>query len=413
MKGTSILSRFWPRIHHPLPRTPRQSKKLLNALTSSFRRQLDREHPTTPSDRVENDQSTIENPNSSAQATDKHLRAILDNPLFRITPSHHSNGLVQFDPNGPPKDPMAVFDELAAAGSVTPQSIIRCLKSQLALAGKSNPGDLRESMKASRAGSRVTSWWLSTDAEARRNMLLNYDVISALTKFMVAEGLQGRIMQWLRMLLEHDLGSPNGRVSESYVKYVFSRLLYRFLIAEKLYGRGLASAMETYNQVCRMCFEIAHRPHSELAPTSLLKSGGLLFYWVRVNEQNEAKNIPYPIYEEYMAYMSSVFPNKLITALAPLYHPTEPSPLPLLAFVKRIQHESRHLTEAKRNLLAKDGPIAIRLLNEQGASAEASRLSSTLQVLLEKEPSTEMTSKPSSHTSAREDYLLDRLQFAP
>lgn len=245
-------------------------------------------------------------------------------------------------------------------------------------------------------------------------MLLDYAVISSLTKFMVVEGLQGRLMQWLRMLLEHDLGGPNGRLSEGYVRDVFNRLLYRFLVAEKMHGRGLASAMDTYNRVCKMCLEIAHRLPSVPVPKSLHANGGRLLYWVRVNNQNEAKDIPPLIYEGYMASLSSVIPNGLVTAAAPLYHPTEPSPLPLLKFVKRIQNKPHLLTDAKRKPLTVYGPVAIGLLTEQGALAEASSLSLILQVLLEKEPSAETTSKPSSHTSSQEeDYIIDRLQFAP
>src|SRR5467141_2839805 len=67
MKKTSILNlKSWPKIHPPLPRTPRESQQLLSALTSSFRRQLDAAG------------------NKPVQSTDRHLKSILDNPLFRV-----------------------------------------------------------------------------------------------------------------------------------------------------------------------------------------------------------------------------------------------------------------------------------------------------------------------------------------
>ncbi|RJE19179.1 hypothetical protein PHISCL_08476 [Aspergillus sclerotialis] len=409
MKGTSILNRFWPKIHYPLPQTPRENQKLLNALKSSFRRQLDREHPTTPSDRIENGHHSIANPNSSIHATNKHLQTILDNPLFRVTPSRPTDSRVQSGTKRLPKDPMVTFDELVASGSVTIASIIECLKLQLAIPGKRNSGDLRESMKASRAGSRVVSWWWSADAQARKRMLQNRELMFSLCKFMVAEGLQDRIMQWLRMLLDHHVGSPNGQVSEEYVTTVFRRLLFLLLLAEVRYGNGLSSAMEVFIQVGEMWLSMDDRPRS----VHMLAAGDMLCYMVMENEQSHAQDIPVPVYERYMDLMSLFFPNRKTTAVAPLYHPTNPNARPFVKFVENLtlsmleKFKDRHW-----EFFGKAGSDAIRILNDQGASRDALSFGNYIQqFLLKQESPSEATSKQSDSISSKEDYLLGRLDL--
>lgn len=409
------MSRFWPKIHQPLPRTSRESTKLLNALTSSFRRQLDHEHPTVTSDRDGND-PPADNRNSSAQATDKHLQTILDNPLFRVSPSRDPSDRVRLDQNRLQADPMAYFDELAASGLVTTHSIVECLKQQLFLAGKSNAGTIHESMRASKAGSRVVSWWWSADARARKHILLSPALTLSLTKFMVVEGLQDRIMQWLRMLLEHDLGGRDGQVSERYVPHAFHRLLVGFMAAEKLYGRGLASAMEGYAQVCKMHSAMNHRSHIKPMLRVMFGAGSRLCRWVMDNEQNGAKDIPLPIYEEYMAMMLFIHPNGLVTSSALLYHPTKPNPQPFLEFVKGIRSGERQISggDTNRELFIRAGVEAIRILTEQGATRDVSDLAGYLRQFLPKmESSPEVISKPSTHTPGEEDHLLGRLEFTP
>lgn len=408
MKGTSILHRFWPKIHQPLLQTPRESQKLLNALKSSFRRQLDREHPTSLSDRVENGHHSTANPSSSVQATNKHLQTILDNPLFRVTPSRPTDSRGQSGTERLPKDSMVVFDELVASGSVTFASIGECLNLQLAIPGKRNPSDLRESMKASKAGSRVVSWWWSADAQTRKSMLRNPPLMSLLCKFMAAEGLQDRIMQWLRMLLEHHVGSPHDQVSEEYVASAFRQLLFWFLLEEVRYGNGLSSAMDFFVQVGDMWLSMDDRPRS----LRMLQPGGNALCRMVVENEGHARDIPVPIYERYMDLMSLFFPIGKITAVAPLYHPTNPNPRPFVKFVKNIDFSRiRPFSDSNREFIGRAGSEAVRILNDQGASRDALRLGNYVEQLLLKQRSPpEATSRQSDNTTST-DYLLGRLDL--
>ena len=410
MKGTSILNIFWPKIHHPLPRTPRESQKLLNALETSFRRQLDREHPTTLSDRVEHGAPSTANPNSSVQATNKHLQTILDNPLFRVTPSRPTDSRVQSGTKRPIKDPMIFFDELVASGMVTTESISTCLNVQLAIAARRNSGDLRESMKASRAGSRVVAWWWSADMQARKDMLQHRRLMFSLCKFMVAEGLQDRIMQWLRMLLEHEVGSPNGRVSEEYdTSRAIHQLLLGSVMAEWRYGGGLSSAMEVFVQAGKMWLSMDDQ---RLSPRTF-RSGGELCRLVMENEPNHARDIPVSVYEDYMDLMYSFFPNAKTTAAIPLYHPTNPNPRPFVTLVENngLPQYDRW-TDEKLKFFNMAGSEAVRILDDQGASRDALRFGNYIQqLLLQKKSPSEATLKQSDDISSKEDHLLERLDL--
>ena len=46
----SLKKGFLPQIHHPLPLNQRESQQLLNSITSSFRKHLDKAHPLQPQD---------------------------------------------------------------------------------------------------------------------------------------------------------------------------------------------------------------------------------------------------------------------------------------------------------------------------------------------------------------------------
>lgn len=332
------------------------------------------------------------------------MKTILENPLFRVSPS---KGRL-------PKDPLASFDGLAAAGLVDIQFIVRCLRYHLTLAGKS-PASLREYMKRSKAGSKVASWWWSADADARKKLLANPTLTSALFKFMVAEGLQDRIMQWLRMLMEHDLGGHNGQVSADFAWEAFPRLLGDFMIAEKWYGHGLHSVTEYYVQACRMLLSMHDPPYDRQMVTSMRRPGVRLGFWIVDNESNQSREIPAALYDNYIALVSTLLdtppylrPQKFLLASLPLYHPTNPNPRPLLNFARDPGPTGPHSwNNAKRQVFIKAGFEAIRILIEKGESRDAMYLTDYVQQLLPKEAPE--TSKPSTE----QDYLLDRLGVDP
>lgn len=423
MKGTSIFNfRSWSRIHPPLPRTPRESQQLLNALTSSFRRQLDHEYPSTSSsDRekpVPGDRSRG-NPDSSVHATDRHLRAILDNPLFRVVPSKPSSPALRRDPSGMgsieqqrlAKEPMVVFDELVASGSVTVSDLRNCLKSQLLLASPHTGTGFVKAMKDSKAGTKVVTWWFASDSETRKILFKSRASTASLLKFMVAEGLQETVVVWLKMLAKHDIGGRRGRLPENIAHQVFSNLLVDLISAETQYGGGLASAMRYYIQTCEAYLTTGNERANQ---QMLLPAASHLCQSVMQNAQTQTKEVPVSMYDDFVKTLSVLAPTSDLLATAPIYHPTRPDVRPLLDFVDALPSSDRleSWSESRRENFLRAAFDGLRVLIDREKLWDAAYLARFIQEQLPGKTDPTAASENGHLTSAEEQELLARLDLA-
>ena len=108
------------KLHPQLPLSPKESQRLLTALTSSFRKQLDEAHPRQAQDedvRPKLDRMGPVNPGyhglhtSSVSFADKHLASVLTNPLLAKTAADEKPGVayekakLELEQN-PDKDPI-------------------------------------------------------------------------------------------------------------------------------------------------------------------------------------------------------------------------------------------------------------------------------------------------------------------
>lgn len=413
MKGSSIAGKFWPKIHQPLPRTPRESRKLLTALTSSFRRQLDQEHPPPSSDRDANAHHRSTNPESSVQATNRHIQNILDNPLFRVVPPNPGNSHVPSIRRRPHTFSIVGFDEAAASGSVTLGFITRFLRYQLQCQ-LAKSGNIRDSMKASKVGSKVSSWWWSTDSKTRINMFVFGPTMIDLAKFMVAEGLQDMIVQWLKMILEHDVGGHDGQLSKDAAWRAFNRLVICFMSAERQYGGGLISAMERYAQAFELFLSMDKMPPDAPLHKYMYSPRSQLVAWILESERSQLKEIPVPLYDSCMAPTTSTWSTSqfqhLLSSSFRLYHPAHPDPWPLVDLARDLlPGKVDSWRENRRHIFIKSGLEAIHVLIEQGSTKDASYLGDYVQLVLQK---TDSTRNPSALCD-EEDHLLDRLEMNP
>jgi hypothetical protein len=397
MKGTSIFQfKSWPKIHQPLPRTPRESQQLLNALTSSFRRQLDGAYPASGN----NHGRPLSNPESSAHATDQHLQSILDNPLFRIVPTRPI-------PQAPAtlqsvegqrrlaEEPMAVFDQMAAAGSVTALTINDCLKSQLLLSR--SPVD----MKTSRVASRIVNWYWASDGTSRQSLLRLRSATTSLTKFMVAEGLHSTVMQWLQMLMSNDLGSQNGRMTEGLARQTFNHLLVDFIDAEACFGNGFGSAMAQYLSVCQMHFL---SPSSHKSRKPMLLAAGAHLSRMAMEYKPSGEQVSTLVYDQFRDTVSVLSPRSLLLASVAVCHPTDPDPRPFLQFVANLSPSKfQAWNETRRDAFFEIGSEALRVLVDQKRFRDISRLEQHISELLPEQPAAPATEK--SHISSGEEHL--------
>ena len=198
------------KIHPPLPLNPRESKQLLNLLTTSFRQQLDREHGTfrpeadgngnvlansscsnpAPGKRRRHSQSRTER----RLPTDRHLHSILTNPLFSYGPEKPDLRTQNL------RDPMDIFDEACAKGFMKVEYALACLKAKKNMIVQSSVLSVREAMKDSGAGSRVLRWLISSGGADDVTFLRDEAFSEILVDFLVAEELQIAVWAWMDKL---------------------------------------------------------------------------------------------------------------------------------------------------------------------------------------------------------------------
>jgi hypothetical protein len=398
MKKTSILNlKSWPKIHPPLPRTPRESQQLLSALTSSFRRQLDATG------------------NKPVQSTDRHLKSILDNPLFRVVPSksvyHYGQSSSRRFNEMLAENPMGVLDELMASGSLTGKEISQCLRAQLALT-VSTGVDTREMMRSSGAGSRLMEWFWASDSKSRKTLFKSRRATKNTLKFMVAEDLQDTIMVLLRMLGKRDIGGLDGQIPEDAGRRLFSDFLTDFMAAEIDYGRGITSALGYFIQASKICAFLMHGLMDDAQDMRLVAGAALLSKWVIHHYQSkEVDEIPFSLYDEFCDIISALPPLTFLAASMRLYHPVSPTASHLL------EHLSRDMLQSPRNDSDSGGATLVKvcldafsLLLDQEKYSDASEFAPYLKQLITDEASTAKV--PDTSRSSERVNLLQRLDFA-
>ncbi|KAJ9361402.1 hypothetical protein C8Q69DRAFT_241781 [Paecilomyces variotii] len=420
MKGTSILNfKPWRKIHPPLPRTPRESQQLLNALTSSFRRQLDQAYPPLDQAQQNNNEKDARDSETSAHAADKHLQSILDNPLFKVVPSQTIFSSVSKSDTQSrralqkrlAKEPMVVFDELVASGHVEVTSLVDCLKAQLYLTGSGDGA--REAMKSSGAGKRLVSWFWASDPSSRKLLFKSRNATSTALKFMVAEDLQDTVMVWLRMLGKNDLGGVDGQIPQAVVPRVFKSFLSDFIAAEVRYGRGVVSALDYYLQAFRMCSFSISPSTPDSRNTMLVAAATQLAHWIVDNAQGQAiKDIPASLYQQFCEAISTITTRPFLSASAWLYNPTNPDARPLLEYAKSVpSHIYSSWKEPRKEIFLKVSLDAVRFMMERKEFRDATWLVQHVKQLLSDEQSAVKETKESRSRSSQE-VMLHHLDLA-
>ena len=231
-------------IHQPLPLNPRESKQLLQILTTSFRQQLDLEHGSpTESDskprRLPKQNGRLDS-RSEAGPTDRHLQSILTNPLF----SHIPNGKIALG-----RGPMDIFDEAVAKGYMTLEHAGSCLYAEKQRIMRSSTSPIRAGMMESGAGRRVLKWLIASGA-CNDNAFLktktgNGSFGRLLMEYMVSENLQEAAWTWIERAFE-SLSDATTDAKD------IARPLLQLVQAEAKRGGSLDAAFGTMAKAARL-----------------------------------------------------------------------------------------------------------------------------------------------------------------
>ena len=363
------LNKF--KIHPPLPLSPRESKQLLNLLTTSFRQQLDAEHGESRTNQnplaIHKDEKAKRRLRSfsDSRPADRHMNSVLTNPLFTLTADGKASKT--------DKDPMEVFDLAVGKGMMDLRYATACLKAKKNDIIQSPVPTIREGMKESGAGLKVLKWLLSSGTANNNDFLQDARFSQALMEYLVAGELQEVCWKWIQRAFQ---AIPQYLVANDPIQHKGLRRdivgpLYHLIRAEALGSTGDVSLDCAYLSMSRAVGYLKGHPVSLLQ--DLLSGPG----WFLIHETIQLHSErPPPTPSAFDSFFSLIpvlskepGPAYQLAYLS-LLHPSRPSPEPSLAFLRQL-NPGFSLTHVRDHGYVQLGLDTAKFLLENGRYGEA------------------------------------------
>lgn len=323
MLGTKTLmnplNALFASVHHPPPLDARQSLRLLNAMTTSFRKHLDEEHGYLSQDA--SPRSTYTPKTSSLpvnvsydphrQPTDRHVRAILSNPLFSYRPPKTVSSESPTE-----RDHMDVFDQAVAKGLMDLKRAAGVLIAKRQAIAQSASISVHEGMATSGTAHRVVSWLRSSGLERDLSFVQHQPLVNNLIPFMVEEGLDEVVWSWLERWMETK-GDSSAKTSHSARA---SSLLTALVRAKISPGSPLDAGYATLIRADDMFSDHQAFSHAALAPWRTLSVMSTILAWQR-SPPSEVLFDSFASMSESLRFVSFI---KIDRAHLDLYHPKHP-----------------------------------------------------------------------------------------
>lgn len=328
MKG---LGGLFSRVHHPPPLDKRESRRLLDALTTSFRKNLDKEHgfwsedanssalsTSSLADQTTTPTASTSTPSKSSSTsrdayrrpTDRHVLAILSNPLFSYHPSKNlATQTVE-------RDPMDVFDQAVAKGLMSPPRAAGVLVAKRQAIAQSATISVNQSMAVSGTALRVLQWLRSSGLERSLAFLEHHALVGALIPFMVEEGLEEVAWSWLeRCMLMNCVAAPPKHAVHA------SHLLHALVRAKVSLARPLNNGYASIIRASDMFRESQYFEATAFTSWRALSLGSTVFAWQRSQPSEALFDSFAAIGEQLSKRRSSV---RVDRAHLELHHPSHP-----------------------------------------------------------------------------------------
>ncbi|ORY65776.1 uncharacterized protein BCR38DRAFT_340228 [Pseudomassariella vexata] len=369
----SLKKGLLPQIHHPLPLNRRESQQLLKQITTSFRKNLDKEHPWQPSEtpspsRHDHPTGNTKDTTQKHHPTDLHLESILSNPLF----SHPRHDPVALNRAAPRHNPTDVFDHAVSRGMMTPRRAAGFLAAVKLDIEKSSTLDIEQGMAASGAGLRVVKWLRASGLENRVDFLsVPYSgLMRVLVPFLQAEGLQEIVWTWISRL---GVRLATTQVDEQ-AQLLMAQLLARTVIGSSMTGEGLP--LDTaYSSIIRANQTL---PMENLAVANHVKTNWLRLSWKSTVEAWKHPKPSAPLFDLFVD-MGRPFRQQLDLAHLELLHPSNPDHSSAVNYLHDNGRIARAVEKAKANSSSKYptrmivlGTDTVSRLKEVGQNDEAS-----------------------------------------
>ncbi|KAJ8121027.1 hypothetical protein O1611_g10208 [Lasiodiplodia mahajangana] len=324
---SSLRTGFLPQIHHPLPLNRRESQKLLDTITSSFRKNLDREHPwqtdETPANTPPNSKSTdsVEPLLATAtnhRPTDRHLRAILSNPLFAHPRDADAGTSLRTTTN----KPFEVFDSAVSKGLMTPRRAAGFLAAVRSRLLAESPDGIRQRMGMSGGGLRVIRWLRASGLENDLDFLSDSALIRQIIPFLYAEGLQEIAWTWLAQLAaraaELEFEKTPGKAN--------AQTLFRLMsaIIDENIQSGSQSQISLDESFAALVKANGMLPHDNPAANAAVKSAWAKLSWTSTVDALERPKPSVTLFENFVD-IGRPLNLPLDLAHLDLHHPTAPT----------------------------------------------------------------------------------------
>ena len=325
MKTTvpSAFKRLASKIHPPLPLSHRDSQKLLNAVTTSFRHRLNEEHATQQSAPTTN-------------ITDAHIRSILSNPLLSLelaVPTSESRKkpmtrvVVLEKVRQMSSGPLYYFAMQIAMGQATLETARQCLTIH-----RKNIGFRKNAVDGTFGGGKdsvpsslMLSWLFSSGLAQSMEFLHDTGFTKLLVPFLVEDGKERQIWIWLKRTRALPATAEEGHSAGG--------LLLLQLVRSKFVTEpdGLPAALRTFN-------EAVQRLSSDSSPnTDLFRRAGV-FLARKLVKRDISQYIDVNAYDLVVQKIGRIN-SGYWKACLDVHHPTAPSPDDAMLYLERYNQE--------------------------------------------------------------------------
>jgi hypothetical protein len=360
MKGSGVLQglkSLVDKLHPQLPLSPKESQRLLTALTTSFRQQLDRAHPR----QVAGDEAKSHNGGvtaapkpvarpfhaSSVELADKHLASVLTNPLLSGAPKQDMPGYTLATAQesllrDPFQDPVALLEEYNKHGAASIELAIMCLEKFQASIDRLSVSERWKMVSEREAGRRTLLWLWKNDFHKNPAFVDDPRMIDALVPLVLEEGHEEFLWEWLA--LDMVLGSqdqltmkPAG-AKRNFYKYRWRARIVRTMVATRLswdQHQSADAALDTFFRAEAMGKKL-------VMPTAAMAGPVKDALRTNLRDMNHLRwgNTDVAKFDRFVQALSDLSRNKCLTeydrANLLLYHPTHPTALPFLTVFQKV-----------------------------------------------------------------------------
>ena len=350
MRGSGVvqsLKSLASKLHPQLPLSPKESQRLLTALTSSFRQKLDEAHPRQAHDEDAAPKLASGNSlktgshalhTSSVAFADRHLASVLTHPLLTQgdrakKPTLNLESAKRELEQNPDRDPISLLEEYHQQGAATLLIADLCLRNFRESLLPLSTDDRRTKVEKHSAGKRTLQWLWMSELFQTDEFVTNRRLMTVLVAMIVEEGLEQHLWSWLA--LDMKLGTMQ-KIPDRYA-YRWKDFMTRCLVLPRWHDEnpaGLNDALDVFFKAVDLHQQIAQESTTNLLPLSatITSINNRIFTTGQWKRQWDVTR--YDRYIESMDLLSTGQLNDFRKAQLMLTHPRHPSPIPMLELLK-------------------------------------------------------------------------------